>query len=258
MRKEIRFLYGFLCVLVLSITTIGATYAYWTASTSSSNNAVQTSSTIYTISMKITPIYSDFSIIPMNDEDALKAIKNECKDKYNRGACSAYLIHVYDYSDTLEYVSGVMDVYSDNMMNLSYMMLREQDTYDENNCVQIEEKSYCIVKEATPAVIGEKLSLGDTYKVFGTTETDFVLLLWLSNLQFSQNETDIGSFKAAVTMQAGNGGVITGTISSVVQVNPDPVLPEDGTDNVEETEPDTGTGGESSSGTESNTGVEGE
>ena len=258
MRKEIRLLYGILCVLVLSITTIGATYAYWTASTNSSNNAVQASSTIYTISMNITPIYSDFSIIPMNDADALKAIKNECKDKYNRGACSAYLVHVFDYSDTLEYISGVMDVYSDDMANLSYMVLRKQDTYDEETCALIEEKSYCIVKEATPVVIGEKLSLGDAYEVFGTTEANFILLLWLSNLQFSQNETDIGSFKAAVTMQAGNGGVITGTISSVVQVNPDSVQPDTGTDNEEGNDSDTETGEESDSEIESNSGIEGE
>ena len=80
MKKEFKLLYGVFAIMILSITTIGATYAYWTASTSSLNNAVNTSSTIYSISMDITPLYHDFSIIPMDDMDALKALKNQCKD----------------------------------------------------------------------------------------------------------------------------------------------------------------------------------
>ena len=52
--------------------------------------------------------------------------------------------------------------------------------------------------------------------------TEFILLFWLSNLEVSQNVTDIGSFEAEVTMQAGNGGQIKGVISSAV------VVPEEG------------------------------
>ena len=46
--------------------------------------------------------------------------------------------------------------------------------------------------------------------------TNFILLVWLSNFKFSQNDIDIGNFEAAVTMQAGNGGEIKGSISSVI------------------------------------------
>ena len=218
MKKEFKLLYGVFAIMILSITTIGATYAYWTASTSSLNNAVNTSSTIYSISMDITPLYHDFSIIPMDDMDALKALKNQCKDKFDRGACSAYSIYVYDYNTDLNYISGVMDVTTNNMENLSYMMLRLSDTYSEDRCVTIEEENYCIVQEATSMGEGVGLSLGDAYDVTGMTSTKFILLIWLTNLDTSQNDIDIGNFDAVITMQAGNGGEIKGSISSAIKI----------------------------------------
>lgn len=218
MKKEFKLLYGVFAIMILSITTIGATYAYWTASTSSLNNAVNTSSTIYSISMDITPLYHDFSIIPMDDMDALKALKNQCKDKFDRGACSAYSIYVYDYNTDLNYISGVMDITTNNMENLSYMMLRLSDTYNEDRCVTIEEENYCIVQEATSMGEGVGLSLGDAYDVTGMTSTKFILLIWLTNLNASQNDVDIGNFDAVITMQAGNGGEIKGSISSAIKI----------------------------------------
>ena len=221
MKKEFKLLYGVLAVIVLAISTIGATYAYWTASTKSANNEVETGSTIYSISMQINPLYHDFSVIPMDDENALKALKNKCKDKYDRGACSAYTIYVYDYNADLDYISGYMDVTTNNMQNLSYMMLRLSDTFDEDNCVTIEEsqENYCIVKEATAIGDGVGLSLGDSYDVTGITSTKFILLMWLSNFDYSQNDIDVGSFDAIITMQAGNGGEIKGSIASAIQID---------------------------------------
>ena len=220
MKKKFKIVYIIIMIVVLAITTIGATYAYWTASTESINGDVNTESTIYSISMNINSLYHGFSIIPMNDTDALKALKNKCKDKYDRGACSAYSIYVYDYATNLDHISGYMDVTTNNMQNISYMMLRESDTFDENSCVTIEEsnENYCIVKEASPVGDGVKLSLGDAYSVVGTTNTKFILLVWLSNLKQSQNDIDVGTFEAIITMQAGNGGEIKGSISSAIKV----------------------------------------
>lgn len=218
MKKAYKIIYLIIMIVFLSITTISATYAYWTASTESADSAVNTNSTTYSISMNINPLYHGFSIIPMNDTDALKALKNKCKDKYDRGACTAYNIYIYDYAANLDYISGYMDVTTNNMQNISYMMLRTSNTYDENNCVILEEsnETYCIVREASPIGDGVKLSLGDAYSVGGTTDAKFILLIWLSNLKQSQNDIDIGTFEAIITMQAGNGGEIKGSISSVI------------------------------------------
>ena len=206
-------------VLILTVVVVitGATFAYWTASTQSTSNAVNTESTIYSISMDITPLYQGFSLIPMDDDKALKGIKNQCKDKYDRGACLAYKIRVYDYNENLNFVSGFMDINTTNMQNLSYMMYRISDEYVEDSCVTIKNNHYCIAKEPAHMGTGLGLSLGDKYNVAGITETEFILLIWLTNLKSSQNDTDIGDFNAIITMQAGNGGQITGSISSVIK-----------------------------------------
>ena len=116
-----KFLYFFVVMLTIVVMVTGTTYAYWTATTQSTNTAVNTGSTIYSISMDITPIYHGFSLIPMNNELALKGLQNECHDKYGRGACLAYKIRVYDYAEGLNYVSGTMDINTVGMENLSYM-----------------------------------------------------------------------------------------------------------------------------------------
>ena len=213
----------YLVVFIVTIFLIGTgtTYAYWTATTKSSDEAIGTQSTTYSISMNVSPLYHDFSFIPMNDEDAIKAVKNKCKDKFDRGACTAYNIRVYGYDANLGFISGYMDIKTTNMSNLSYMMYMESDTYDDEVCFKVEEKNYCKVLEPNHMGEGTGLTLGDKYDVVGTEETNFVLLIWLSNLDVSQNATDIGSFNAVVTMQSGNGGEIKGVISSAVKVEDD-------------------------------------
>lgn len=222
MKKKGYILYTILMITILTTSIIGSTYAYFTATTSSSSNSVKTKSTIYKISMNINPIYDGFSFIPMNDTDALKAVKNKCKDKYDRGACSAYKILVYDYDENLNYISGYMNITTENMKNISYMMLEKTDEYNEDNCVQIEEKNYCVVKEATKAFEEENLSIGDSYQVSGLKEKELILVIWLTNLNESQNEFDVGSYQATVTIQAGNGGEVKGTIASAVKLDTTP------------------------------------
>lgn len=217
-RKMSKFQVFYLVIFVITvfILSAGTTYAYWAATTSSTQESLQAQSTIYSINMEILPLYSDFSFIPMNDEDAVKALKNKCLDKYGRGACSAYKMRVFGYSDTLGFVSGYMDVKTNNMTNLSYMVYRESETFTEGSCVELEGKNYCVALEAKPMGDGVGLTLGDKYDVFGTDSVEFIILIWLTNLETSQNKFDIGSFTGIVTMQAGNGGEIKGTISSAV------------------------------------------
>lgn len=214
--NKIKLIYLIVILLTIVISITGATYAYWTATTNSTANAVKTNSTIYSISMQISPLYTNHTLIPMNDENALKGLKNNCIDKYGRGACLAYKIRVYDYNEDLNFISGTMDINTKNMENLSYMMYRINDEYNENNCVIIDEKNYCIVKDIGHMGDGVGLSLGDKYDVLGMPETEFIILIWLTNKNFNQNDIDIGEFNAIITMQAGNGGEVKGSISSAI------------------------------------------
>ena len=226
MKKKVSILYAVFTCFVLAITTMGATYAFWTATTQSGSEDVKTASTIYSISMDIIPKYADFSFIPMDDEDALKGLKNKCKDKFDRGACSAYIIRVYDYNPDLKFISGKMDITTDNMENLSYMVLEESEDNDEEKCLSIDETNYCLSVETTHMGEGKDLPLGDSYSVDNKLEKKLLLVIWLTNLNQNQNQTDIGNFNATVTISAGNGGEIKGTIASAVQIDPTPTDPE--------------------------------
>lgn len=224
MKGKFKYGYCLLLFVVLAISTIGSTYAYFTATTGSANEEISASSTTYSISMDILPLYSGFSFIPMDDNDALKALENKCRDKFDRGACSAYNIRVFAYNSSLNYVSGSMDVNLDNIENLSYMMLEESDEYVDGSCSHIEDKVYCIAKEATRVLTGNGLSLGDMYDVSNTTEKNLLLLIWLTNLEQSQNDNDIGNFDAVITFSMGNGGEIKGSISNALIIDNDDKL----------------------------------
>ena len=213
---KFKYLYIIFLICVLAISTIGSTYAYWVATASSKDSDINASSTTYEISMNINPLYNKFSFIPMDDFNALKALGNQCKDKYGRGACNAYIINIYGYDTKLGSISGSMDVNLDNIENLSYMMLEESSEDNGTSCVTINDKIYCIGKEATSVGDGVNLSLGDSYEVVGTDNKSFILLIWLTNLEQSQNERDIGNFNAAITFSMGNGGEIKGSIDSAL------------------------------------------
>ena len=107
------------------------------------------------------------------------------------------------------------------------MVLEETDQYDENSCVRIDEEIYCTSVNTTPMGLGTDLPLGSSYNVEGLTEKKLLLVIWLTNLNENQNLTDIGNYNATVTVFAGDGGEIKGTIASAVQIydeqTPEPV-----------------------------------
>ena len=108
-------------------------------------------------------------------------------------------------------------------LSIAYLLGEEiialYDEFDEDKCLEINEKNFCVSKEATPMGSGEEVSMGDAYSVEGLDEKNLLLVLWLSNLEMNQNTMDIGNFNVTVTIQAGNGGEIKGTIAGAVQLD---------------------------------------
>lgn len=230
MKKKLPMIYAIIGCFLLSISTLGATYAYYAGTAKSEENAIKTGSQSYSISMDIDALeeYTGFSLIPMDNENSMKALNNKCRDKYNRGACNAYTIRVYGYNPELDFISGYMDIETNNMQNISYMFLEEKEEFTEENCININEKNYCISKSITSMGTGEHLPIGDdNYSVQGLEEKNLLLVIWLTNLNERQNEYDIGSFNATVTIQAGNGGEIKGAINSAIKIDLDQTEPQD-------------------------------
>ena len=74
---------------------------------------------------------------------------------------------------------------------------------------------------------GTNLSLGEEYNVFQLEEKHLLLAIWLTNLQENQNNIDLGSFNATVTILAGSGGEIKGMIASAIHVEPEEPEPQE-------------------------------
>ena len=217
--KGIKYIYTIIIIFMMIVCVIGSTYAYLSSS-AISNNDIVTSSSNYNVSLRITPIYSDFSLIPMDDDDAMKALKNQCKDKYNRGACNLYSINVYGYAPSITAISGKINTNLSNIVNLSYMVLEEvnYDINDNDNCITISTKNYCIVKEATMFINNTDMSLGDNYSVIDFESKNLLLAIWLTNLNEDQNSFDIGNYSSTVTiLLGGDGGQISGSINGTLE-----------------------------------------
>ena len=203
-------------IITLFLSVIASTYAYLTSSVASTNNTIHASSISYGLDMNITPLYNDFRIIPTDDEDISKAILNECKDKYDRGSCNAYKINISGYDDKQQTISGVLTATLNNIENLSFIMLEKREIDTDGECIDINEEKYCKTTNPTLITENEELSLGNNYDITNTTEKDFLLVIWLKNLEESQNEFDLGDYNMSITFSVGNGGKISGNIAASI------------------------------------------
>lgn len=218
--KELKYTYVVLIIFMLIACVAGSTYAYISSSTVSSDNSVGSGSTGYDVSLSVTPVYASFSLIPMDDSDALKAVDNECKDKYGHGACNLYNINVHGYSSSISSISGTINTTLNGITNLSYMVLEEvsYNITNEPDCVSIDNANYCISKTATSVIGSTDMSLGNNYNVFGLASKNLMLAFWITNLDENQNSFDIGNYDSVVTIfLGGDGGQVSGSISGTLE-----------------------------------------
>ena len=120
-------------------------------------------------------------------------------------------------------ISGTINTTLNNIQNLSYMVL-EKVSYNiegNSNCVVVNEDNYCISKTAELIVNNTDMELGDSsYDVSLLDSKDLLLAIWLTNLDASQNEFDIGSYSSVVSVYIGDDiAHISGSISGTLKDN---------------------------------------
>jgi len=221
MKNIARTFYTVTIVLTLIVLSLGSTFAYFAANASSGDKSVVTSAAKFSLNLSVFPKYPNpetgpYTIIPMKDELSEKGYigynETPCIDKNNAAVCYVYEIKVYDFSEGIEFVSGSVNVKTENISSLSYRV------FDENNnpiSIKTDEEDNPIYYDSLPSET-EK-SLGDSHDVKNKTETTMYLMIWLSDTGISQNKTDVGTFVGNITFYAGKGGKITGKISSVIE-----------------------------------------
>lgn len=196
-------------VLSILILTLGTTFSFFTVSNKSEYDAVKVEANKIQLALSIDKLYTGHKLIPTNDEDIIKAYQNKCIDIYGYGACLAYTIEMSNFNSEQNLI-GKIDFNVTGIDNLSYMLLDE-------------EENIYLSKQQIENGISEKLSLGDNFILEDATENNpstrkFILLIWLTNLDKNQNETDAsGSFTASISYESVIfGNKLTGTVTDIV------------------------------------------
>ena len=194
-------------VLSILILILGTTFSYFTVSNRSEYDAVKVEANKIELALAIEQLYTGHSLIPMDDEDINKAYNNKCKDIYGYGACLAYTLEVSNFNSQQDLI-GTIDFNVTGIENLNYMLLDEEG------------KPY-LDKQSIGNGITEDLSLGEHFILKDATKNNpsvkkFILLVWLSNFNYDQNDIDgSGSFTAAISYESViNGGKLTGSLTN--------------------------------------------
>ena len=156
------------------------------------------------LGLGVSPVYTGYAIIPLKDEYIDIAYNQKCKDDFDRGACLAYGLEVFNFEEATE-VEGIIDFHLNGIENLSYMVLDENDdVYVDITHISVSNSSGLSL--GNPFTLEKGTSSGDTSK-------KFTLLIWLTDNNQIQDETDADkSFSADVTYRTSVGGRLTARV----------------------------------------------
>ena len=191
-------------ILSTFILLIGATFSYFSTRNMSKMNALSVEAGKVRLGLGVSPLYTGYKLIPTNDSDIMTAYNQQCLDDYGYGACLAYEFEVYNFNLKQD-VIGKIDFNVEGIENLSYMVL------DENDTIYLD-------KTSVGNGITKDLPLGEHFILEDATELNskskkFKLIIWLTNLEQDQNDTDAGGqFSATITFSSVYGGKLTATI----------------------------------------------
>ena len=183
-------------IFLLIVMLLGTTFSYF-AAYAKADQDINIVAANFNASVTISELYGGKSLIPMDDSDVMTGYARHCIDDLGYGACYAYNIHVENTGDKFSYVGSINFDVTD-IENLKYLVL------DEANNKYVEDT----------LISGDDQAVGDGFELDTGESRDFVLVIWLSNLEGPQDDQDAGgNFSASVTYESTYGSKITGTFS---------------------------------------------
>ena len=191
-------------ILSTFILLIGATFSYFSTRNMSKMNALSVEAGKVRLGLGVSPLYTGYKLIPTNDSDIMTAYNQQCLDDYGYGACLAYEFEVYNFNLKQD-VIGKIDFNVEGIENLSYMVL------DENDDVYVD-VTHISVSNSSGLSLGNPFTL-EKGNSSGDTSKKFTLLIWLTDNNQVQDETDADkSFSADVTYRTSVGGRLTASV----------------------------------------------
>ena len=204
--KDKKSLLLMLYIFSFIIMLFGVSFSYFTAKARSDNTALNAKSGKLTLGLEVSSKYTEHKLIPAADADIMKAYHNECVDDYGNGACVAYDIEVTNDSAKQD-VIGTIDFKIEHIENLSYLVLDEEENIYQN-ITKIE-------KSSTNMPLGNNFILDSALETGIPTRKKFVLVIWLSDYDYNQEEDRGGTFSASITYNSIYGQKLTSTVSGM-------------------------------------------
>lgn len=202
-------LIGTICLTlaIIIFVTTGTSYAYFTASTTSSGS-IDGETADFEVSLDIEETYTATHLIPLEDSLISTAVKNNCIDKNRYQVCSLYKITLTN-TGTPQILNG-------------YIKSEEGTTYTTSNL-----RGQLFNSDLTSSVsTAIELSNDGTkqyFKVDGSNMTTsevsntpvvYYLAIWLNETHSSQIEDYNKKFVGSVTFESINGNQITSKFSA--------------------------------------------
>ena len=111
-KRNKKFFYVFVVCITMSLTIIGFTFAYFTAS-SHDDNTIRGNASSANLSLsvvKVTDIDNAFGLIPMKNNQAPNAAPMRCKDDHGNAGCQIYKITVSTDLDNVMFLDGFIQI----------------------------------------------------------------------------------------------------------------------------------------------------
>ena len=232
--KKQNVLYAAIGIMTLVITTIGATFAYYTATRSNSNQIKGNMATI-TFDLAVTKMTTvdetKGGLIPMSNtmvESALEgtdtnndSTKEICVDNNSNAVCQVYKITVENTSTSAVNLRGAIyfTLGSDAVFtNLYWRQVTDANTLGTNTIYKYatDINTNSTTAEASNATLVSNLTLSPNNNVTGSGSDyiEYYVLIWIRETTLEQNDTDKGTWVMNVNFKDSTGNGVTSTITS--------------------------------------------
>ena len=183
-------LYLLVFVMAIVVAFISGTYAYFSVSVSSSNNAISGSIANVKISMNVKLLTKDDKLIPLRESLLNDAAKAKCQDSNGYTACQIYSITVNNEGSVKVNVDGYVTLTSSTSKNLKWTELSTQTSYGSAKKRGMKRSS--LVKQ-------------DSIKA--KSSKTYYIMVYLNDTNTEQNDTDKGSFNGIVEFNTGSNSL---------------------------------------------------
>lgn len=196
-RKGSGVFYAVVGVATLVVAIIGATFAFFSAQATNTENVTGTTATGANLTLTVTresDAATAANMVPMLDTDLQKGVTGEggksCIDKNGNTVCQVYKVNIANGSNITVNVKGTMTLNGGGATNMRWQVLTNATTINAG---------------ATTTNAGSEGVIVANQALTATSNQDFYIVVWLHETNSDQTDPDAGKeFTGSITFNGVN------------------------------------------------------